>query len=111
MALKGILIDYEYCTGCHTCEVACQMENDLPPGRFGMKVNEVGPWEIEGDRWQYAYIPTPTDECNLCVERVAKGKTPNCVQHCQADVMRYGTLAELEKELEKKPKQALYAIC
>lgn len=21
---SGLLIDYKYCTGCHTCEVACQ---------------------------------------------------------------------------------------
>lgn len=23
MARYGLLIDYAYCTGCHTCEIAC----------------------------------------------------------------------------------------
>ena len=23
---KGILVDYEWCSGCHTCEMACTVE-------------------------------------------------------------------------------------
>ena len=34
----GLLIDYEYCTGCHTCEVACAQEYDWPAGMCGMRV-------------------------------------------------------------------------
>ena len=26
----GLLIDYEFCTNCHTCEVACKKTHDLP---------------------------------------------------------------------------------
>ena len=37
----GLLIDYEYCTGCHTCEVACAQEYQWPGGMGGMKVMEV----------------------------------------------------------------------
>ena len=25
----GLLVDYDYCTGCHTCEVACRKALDL----------------------------------------------------------------------------------
>ena len=25
MAQQGLLIDYEFCTGCHTCEMACKV--------------------------------------------------------------------------------------
>lgn len=110
MSRMGILVDYEYCTGCHTCEMACQMEHSLPPERFGIKIAEIGPWEIAKDTWQYTYIPVPTDECDLCAARTAKGKLPNCVHHCQADIMRYGTVDELAKELERKPTQVLYSI-
>ena len=35
MARYAILIDYDYCTGCHTCEVACQQEHDYPAGTRG----------------------------------------------------------------------------
>ena len=41
MARNGLLIDYEYCTGCHTCEVACKQEHNYPVGKWGIKVNEI----------------------------------------------------------------------
>ena len=104
---KGILIDYEYCSGCQTCMMACQVERKLPIGRYGIVVNTVGPWAIdkENDVWQYDYIPTLTDECDLCESRVAKGKLPSCVMHCQAAVMKYGDLETLLAEMQKKHKQ------
>ena len=34
----GLLIDYEYCTGCYTCQVACAQEYQWPEGMSGMKV-------------------------------------------------------------------------
>ena len=52
MSRNGILIDYEYCSNCHTCEVACKMELGIPEGKWGIRVFEVGPWNIEGDKWQ-----------------------------------------------------------
>lgn len=110
MARNGLLIDYDYCTGCHSCEMACQVEHALPPERFGIKVVEVGPWPISKDKWQYSYIPAPTDECDLCASRVSKGKLPACVHHCQAAVMKYGTVSELAQELEKKPRQVLFSL-
>jgi len=109
MARYGLLIDYEYCTGCHSCEVACQMEHDLPVGKYGIQLAEIGPWQIEGDKWQYAYIPVPTELCNLCGERVAKGKQPTCVHHCQANVMKFGKVEELAKEMEGKSHMVLFA--
>ncbi|RLF04803.1 MAG: oxidoreductase, partial [Thermoprotei archaeon] len=35
MPKYGLLIDYEYCTGCHTCEVACKQEHNLQPDQWG----------------------------------------------------------------------------
>ena len=99
--MKGLLINYAYCTGCHSCEVSCQMENHLPEDRFGIKIQKVGPWEIDTDVWQYDFIPVPTDQCNLCAGRVDKGKDPLCVHHCQAAVMEYGEIADLAKRMEQ----------
>lgn len=95
----GLLINYEYCTGCHSCEVSCQMENALAEDRFGIKIQKVGPWNIEGDAWQYDFVPVPTDQCDLCASRVAKGKDPLCVHHCQSAVMEYGTVEELAAKM------------
>ena len=42
MGAKGLLVDYEWCSGCHTCEVACQLEHGYPGDQWGIKVHEVG---------------------------------------------------------------------
>jgi len=109
MARYGLLIDYEYCTGCHSCEIACNMEHEYPVGKWGIQLAEIGPWPINEEKWQFAYIPVPTDLCDLCGTRFAQGKQPACVHNCQADVMRFGPIEELAKELAKKPRQVLFA--
>ena len=109
MGAKGLLVDYEWCSGCHTCEVACQLEHGYPSDQWGIKVHEVGPWEYAPKTWQYSYLPAPTDQCNRCETRVAKGEKPACVKHCQAQVLKYGDLEDLAKELARKPKQTLFS--
>lgn len=106
----GLLIDYEYCTGCHTCEVACQRELNLAPKEYGITVFEYGPVENKKDEWEWKFLPMPTDRCDLCAERTAMGKLPSCVHHCQANVMYYGTLEELSKMMADKPTQVLYSL-
>lgn len=109
----GLLIDYEFCSGCQTCEIACKMEHDLPVGKWGIRVLEDGPWQKcddddEGKNFNWNKIPVPTDLCDLCVDRVKAGKVPTCVHHCQAFVIKFGKVEELAKELAKKPKQVLW---
>jgi len=31
----GLYVDYEWCSGCHACELACKQEHDLKNGRVG----------------------------------------------------------------------------
>ncbi len=112
----GLLIDYEYCSGCETCVVACKEEHDLPVGKWGIRVLDDGPWQkIDGDDagncFNWNKIPVPTDLCDLCADRVAAGKEPTCVHHCQAFCMKFGSLEDLAKELAAKPKQVLWAPC
>ena len=107
MPQHGLLIEYEYCTGCHTCEVACKQENDLPVGKWGIKLNEIIT-ENEG-RLRIDYIPFPTELCNLCAARTARGELPSCVKHCQAACMMYGPIPELAKEMEKRPRSVIFA--
>ena len=75
------------------------MEHNRPDGHYGVKLAEIGPWQIDEERWQYKYIPCFTDECVLCGERVAKGKKPTCVKHCQSLCMQYGPVDELAAKL------------
>lgn len=102
MSRNGLLIDYEFCTGCHTCEMACKVELGLPKGKWGIQVAQIGPWQIDDDRWEYEFVPIPTELCNLCEDRVAAGKLPTCIHHCQAGVMEYGPVEELAKKMTKQ---------
>lgn len=108
MSKKALLIDYEWCSNCHTCEVECKMEHDIPEGKWGIKVFEIGPWQIEGDKWQLTYVPVPTDMCDLCADRTSKGKLPACVHSCYTGCMEYGDVEELSKKLENKNRQVLF---
>jgi Fe-S-cluster-containing dehydrogenase component len=108
MSRYGLLIHYEFCSGCHSCELACKQEHALPVGKFGIKVSVSGPMKMDDDRWSFDNIPIPTDMCDLCFERVNKGKQPACVHHCQAGVMKFGMVDELVKFMELQDKTALF---
>ena len=109
---QGLLIDYEFCTGCHSCEIACREEHGFGIGTYGIKIVEDGPRltdpENNQKRYTWRYIAWPTELCDLCAERVAMGKRPTCVHHCQASVLAFGTIEELMPEIVRKPQQALF---
>jgi anaerobic dimethyl sulfoxide reductase subunit B (iron-sulfur subunit) len=105
MEKKGLLVDSKWCTGCHSCEIACQMEHGLPPEQFGIKVLELGPWHYGGDRWQYAYLPALTQQCDLCGARLARDKKPACVKHCQSQCLSFVSPGEALVKLEDKARQ------
>lgn len=99
----GMLIDIEYCTGCHSCEIACEQENHLPVDQFGIKVTE----HIlhENDKLIIDYVPYITGLCTFCLGRVSKGERPSCVKHCLSQCMTFGTVEEITEAAKsaKKP--------
>ena len=116
MPQYGLLIDYQHCSGCQSCEVACKEEHGLPVGKWGIRVLDDGPWQKDdssdqGACFNWNKIPVPTDLCDLCANRLAAGREPACVHHCLADCMRFGELGELAEELAQRPKQVLWAPC
>lgn len=106
----GLLIDYDWCTGCHSCEMACSVKHDFPIGQYGIRVDQIGPWEKSPEKWLFTFMPIPTDLCDLCPDLTSKGKLPTCVHHCQAQCIEYGTVEELSKDLLDHPKQVLFAL-
>ena len=93
-----LVVDYDYCSGCHTCEIACQQEHGFAPDQYGIKLTQVGPDQITERKWQYDFVPVPTDRC---AKRQDSGKVPSCVQHCQAGCIYVGTLDEVSDKLGK----------
>ncbi|BDE96608.1 4Fe-4S dicluster domain-containing protein [Raoultibacter timonensis] len=96
-----LVVDYDYCSGCHTCEIACQQEHGFAPDQYGIKLTQVGPDQITERKWQYDFVPVPTDRCDRCAKRQDSGKVPSCVQHCQAGCIYVGTLDEVSDKLGK----------
>lgn len=111
---KGMLVDYEWCSGCHSCEMACSVElshKDFPQGHAGVKVHEEGLYWIGEDKATDIFMPVFTDLCDQCTKRRAVGEEePSCVKHCQAHVLTFGDLGELTVKLSAKSKQVLYAL-
>jgi Fe-S-cluster-containing dehydrogenase component len=106
MSRKGLLIEYEYCTGCQSCTVACKQEHGYAAGKWGIKVEEI---ITEGERLRVDFLPVPTKYCDLCVKRVSGGGQPACVKACQAACMFHGDLDEMAKLMEAKPNSALFS--
>lgn len=110
--MKGILVNYEYCTGCHSCEVACKKELNLPEGEYGIKVLELGPYSYDkhdqgADKWEWTWMPVLTKACDMCQSRTEAGKMPMCVQHCQAWCMYHGEVDDLIKYIDSKSRYAI----
>ena len=108
MTTNALLIDYEFCTGCHACEVACKKHLGLPQGQFGIKLLQDGPRELPGGGWEYNYLPMPTSLGDMCAPRIAEGKDAACVHHCPAHAMRFGTVEEIAAAAAEKGRRAMF---
>jgi len=97
----GLLVDYEYCTGCFTCQVACAQEYRRPKEMVGMQVIETVQ-TLPNGRPYLSFIPFPTELCSLCASRTRKGLEPACVKHCMAKCIKYGPIQDLAKEMTKE---------
>ena len=107
MPTDALMIDYDYCTGCHSCEVACKQEHSYPVGRGGIHLTEIIT-ELPDNNMRIDYLPFPTAYCDLCTARTRRGELPACVKHCQAATMYYGTVEELAKLMNEKPHRVLF---
>ena len=106
MANYSLLIDYDYCTGCHSCEIACQQEHGYPVGTNGIVVKE---YEYEaGGRVHIDYLPFFTPHCDLCKDRRTREPTPSCVKHCQAACMEFGLTKDLAARMGDRNRLVLY---
>jgi Fe-S-cluster-containing dehydrogenase component len=100
MAKYSLLVDYKYCTGCHTCEIACNQEYNRPIGISGIKVFE-STMEL-GGRFYIEYMPVRTDLCSFCAGRIKRGKQPACVQHCLSGCLDVCEARELGETISEK---------
>ncbi len=102
----GLYIDYDWCSGCHACELACKQEHDLKTDQWGIRVVE-RTYRV-ADRIAIEYVPIPTEICNFCMARVKKGENPACVHHCMTKCMDFGPMEEMARLAAKKKKTVVW---
>lgn len=90
----GMIVNYEYCTGCGSCEISCRKEKNLPLDEWGIKIQQIGPEKL-GGAWEWDYVPVPSRLCDRCAGRIASGKKPLCELHCLASVIEVLPIEEL----------------
>ena len=113
--MKGILINYRILHGLPLLRGGLQEGVlGLPEGEFGIKLTEIRAACAVRDRQERQRevgvdvdCPCITKACDLCEGRVAKGKMPMCVQHCQAWCMYHGEVEDLAKKMDGKTRWAL----
>ncbi len=106
MPKYSLLVDYKYCTGCHSCEIACNQEYDRPVGFAGIKVFE-STMKL-GDKFHINYMPVRTDLCSFCAGRIKKGKQPSCVQHCLSGCLEVSERRELAEAVSERDRMILF---
>ena len=106
----AMVIDYQYCTNCHSCEVSCAKEKGLSGDEWGIKVNEMGPAKFADGKWEWDYVPVPSRLCDLCADRLEDNKTPLCELHCLAAVISIVAVSEIPRKIAElnKGKVAVY---
>jgi len=62
MPKYGLLIEYEFCVGCHTCELSCKQEHDLHGGFGWIKMVDTGAKDI-GGKLKRDFVPTVCLHC------------------------------------------------
>lgn len=108
MSRYAMLIDYEFCTGCKTCEIACKQEYGRPAGKLsGVEVKE-SIHTLPSGRLFITNMPQFTRACVFCAGRVKQGLEPACAQHCMARVLTFGKLEDLAKKIPEKRKALLW---
>jgi Fe-S-cluster-containing dehydrogenase component len=80
MPRYGLAIDTTKCIGCHSCQVACQNQNQLVP-------NEAFNWIRERDRGKYpsfgkSFIPV---QCNHCEDAPCQRVCPTGATYTSAE--------------------------
>jgi molybdopterin-containing oxidoreductase family iron-sulfur binding subunit len=92
-----VMMDFHRCIGCRCCMAAC------PYGSRSFNWSDPRP-HIPGGTTNPDF-PTRTkgvvEKCNFCVERLAKGLQPACVEVCSHGVLTFGDLDDPNSEVRR----------
>ncbi len=89
MPERRLFTDFKLCIGCHSCEIACKQENDLPVGVNRIRIVEAASRPDEALRLSFAAVV-----CKQCT------RAP-CIEACPVNALSRGEheVVTLQKEL------------
>lgn len=97
MKQYGFYIDTVNCSGCKTCQVACQDKNNLEPDLLWRKIIDIegGKWQdVEGVYIEYPFAYHVSMSCNHCIE-------PLCVNSCPTQAMYITDIGTVDIDQDK----------
>jgi molybdopterin-containing oxidoreductase family iron-sulfur binding subunit len=90
-----VMMDFHRCIGCRYCMAGCpygsRSFNWRDPRPFIKKVNLDFPTRTRG----------VVEKCNFCVERLAQGLIPACVEACKEKALVFGDLKDAKSEIRE----------
>ena len=116
MKKMGFLFDARRCNGCRACAVACKEQHNTPDGVWLRRVKETPDqmvWFSQSCNHCekpacFAACPFKAPvfdgkskkvfKCDGCVQLLAQGKRPACVQACTQGALQFGPIEELRKK-------------
>jgi len=94
----GIVIqDYDKCIGCRMCTVACPYS----ARSFNWKRPEYYIDHAVGDYDAPVHQYNAVEKCTFCVNRVARGEPPACMELCPGRARYWGDLDDPDSEVSK----------
>jgi len=90
-----VMIDYHRCIGCRYCMAGCpygaRSFNWRNPRPFIQDLNQDFPTRTRG----------VVEKCNFCVERLAEGLLPACVEACPENALIFGDFADPDSNVRE----------
>ena len=96
MTKLAIAIDLQKCLGCHTCSIACKMQNNIPDGMLWNRVLTEGCDIVDGAQGTYpnlsrTYLPVACQHC----------ENPACQKVCPTGATYKDGMGRVEIDYDK----------
>jgi len=90
-----VMMDMHRCIGCRFCMAAC------PYGSRSFNWGDPRPWIRKTNPEYPTRMKGVVEKCTFCVERLAKGLQPACVEAAESGALAFGDLANPDSEVSR----------